>query len=536
MNQNCKNCAQDFEIADWDLQLIDQISPVFQGKKFSIPAPVLCPNCRQQRRMAYRNERSLYKRDCKKCHKTMLSVYSEDKPFTIYCRDCWWADDWSGTDFAQDFDFNRPFFDQYYELMKKVPQLGILNAFDQNSEYSNYGYQNKDCYLMFTADFNEKCSYGCFVWKSFDCYDNLFLIESQLCYECIDCVKSYGSAYCRESEGLTDCFGCVDCRNCESCFGSSGLRNKKYHFFNEALTKEEYEKKVADAKANWPETLRKFKEVGKETPRRNLFLVQCENTLGDHLKNCKNCSYCFDSQELEECKYVTNAPVKCDHILDIDGAGWLFWSYQCIATQGNHHLFSDHHWPEGSDLTYCSFSCGSSNCFGCVGIRKGKYCILNKQYSKEEYEKLAARIVEHMIKTGEWSDCFLPKFSRFAYNETLAQQYYPLSKEEVLNLGYQWHEESADKTGVDLENIVMCEVSGKPFRLTKQELEFYKKLGLPSPKRHPEIRMKDRDALRNPRQFWTRNCDSCGTAMQTTYSPDRPEKVYCEACYLKTVY
>ncbi len=532
----CLSCKNTFDHPLKDQDFLNTVSPVFNGKKYLIPAPSYCPACRQQHRMAYRNERSLYKRACDRCQKFLLSVYSPDKPFKVYCRDCWWADDWNAASYGVDFDFNRPFFDQYFELLKKVPQLGIMNAFDNNSEYGNYGYQNKDCYLLFTADFNEKCSYGCFVWKCFDCYDNLSLIESQLCYECIDCVKCFGSAYCKESENLTNCFGCLDCRNCESCFGSSGLRNKKFYFFNEPCSEEDYKKKVAEAKANWPETLRRFETVGIETPRRNLFLVQCENALGDHLKNCKNCEYCYDCIDIEGAKWVTNAPVKCDHIMDIDGCGWLFWSYSCIATQGNHHLFSDHHWPEGSDLIYCSFSSGSMNCFGCVGLRKGKYSILNKEYSKEEYEVLAARIVEHMEKTGEWGQSFLPAFTRYAYNETVANQYYPLSKDQALALGYQWRDEVLEKLEGQPENVVVCSATGKPFRLTKQELEFYKKMELPLPSKHPSVRMSERDAKRTSRTLWKRTCDNCKTAMYSTYSPTRPEKVYCEACYLKTVY
>lgn len=536
MTQTCKNCLAEFEVTEDDLEFYERISPVYDGKKYSLPAPVLCPSCRQQRRMAYRNERSLYKRNCDNCKKAMLSVYSPDKEFTVWCRDCWWADDWNGTDYAQEFDFSRPFFDQFYELMKKVPQLGIINALDQNSDYTNYGYQNKDCYLIFTADFNEKCCYGCFVWNSFECFDNLFVVESQLCYECIDCVKCYASAYCRESEGLNDCFGCFDCRNCESCFGSSGLRNKKYYFFNEQLSKEEYEKKVAEAKANWPVTLRRFKEVGKDTPRRNLFLVQCENVLGDHVKNSKNSAYCFDCIELEDCKYMTNAPVKCEHTQDVDGGGFLFWSYQCISTAGNHHLFSDHHWTNGADLTYCSFCMNSMNCLGSVGVRKGEYCILNKPYPKEEFEKLASQICEHMQKTGEWADSFIPRFSRYAYNESIAQLYYPLTQTAATQMGYSWHEEKEEPSSKALENVVICEVSGKAFRLTKQELEFYKKLGLPLPTKHPEVRMKERDSMRNGRIIYDRNCDQCGTPMKTTYGPEFTGKVFCEKCYLATIY
>lgn len=521
LHQTCSQCQIVFGVSENDLSFLETISPVFNGEKCLLPSPRYCPACRQQHRMAYRNERSLYKRSCDQCKKAILSVYSPDKIFTVYCRDCWWADDWDGTDFAQDFDFDRPFFEQFYELLKKVPQLGIINALDQNSDYTNYGYQNKDCYLLFTSDFNEKCSYGCFVWSSFDCYDNLFLIDSQLCYECVDCVKCYASAYCRNSE---------------FCFGSSGLRNKKYYFFNKPCSEEEYREKVIKAKTNWPETLKQFQEVGKDTPRRALFLVQCENVLGDHVKNSKNSAYCFDCQELEDCKYMTNTPAKSDNTQDVDGGGWLSWSYECISTKGNHHLYSDHHWMDGFNLTYCSYSMGSSNCFGCVGVKKGEYCILNKKYTEEDYETLLHRVALHMKKTGEWGDSFVPRFSRYDYNETVAQLYYPLSKDEASKLGYSWHEENMEKPEGDLENVVICEVSGKPFRLTKQELEFYKKLDLPMPKKHPEIRMKARDAIRNARKFWDRNCDKCGQVMKTTYSPDFSGKVYCESCYLATVY
>jgi hypothetical protein len=233
---------------------------------------------------------------------------------------------------------------------------------------------------------------------------------------------------------------------------------------------------------------------------------------------------------------MTNSPAKCEHCQDIEGAGFLAWSYQCVGTAGHHQLFVDHQWTTGSNQIYCSYSMASSNIFGCVGLKKGEYCILNKQYSKEQFENLAARVVEHMQKTGEWGDSFLPQFTRFAYNETLAQQYYPLTRESAERLGYSWRDEVIEKPEAGLENVVICEVSGKPFRLTKQELEFYKKLGLPLPTKHPEVRMKERDAKRNPRLLWERKCDHCGVGMQSSYSPDRPEVVYCEKCYLEAVY
>lgn len=109
---------------------------------------------------------------------------------------------------------------------------------------------------------------------------------------------------------------------------------------------------------------------------------------------------------------------------------------------------------------------------------------------------------------------------------------------------------------------IVCEASGKPFRIIPQELEFYRKHNLPVPRRHPDQRHLDRMALRNPRKLFDRVCDcpdcignhktkwdidesnfsknektgKMALKMKTTYAPERPETVYCEVCYNKEVY
>jgi len=81
-----------------------------------------------------------------------------------------------------------------------------------------------------------------------------------------------------------------------------------------------------------------------------------------------------------------------------------------------------------------------------------------------------------------------------------------------------------------------CEVSRRPYRIIKKELEFYRKHNLPIPRRHPDQRHLDRMSLRNPRKLYDRNCMKCGIEIKTTYSPERPEIVYCEECYKKEIY
>jgi hypothetical protein len=195
------------------------------------------------------------------------------------------------------------------------------------------------------------------------------------------------------------------------------------------------------------------------------------------------------------------------------------------------------------------------NCFGCVNMHNKQYCVLNKQYTKDQYEELIPKIIEHMKKTGEWGEAFPIYFSPFGYNKTTAQLYYPRAKEQALQEGATWDDRDPPAAKVsktipasglpdnskdvpdDILNwAVVCEETGKPFRIIAQELAFYRSQGLPIPHRSPEQRHIDRYLLRNPRAFWPRKCDKCSKEIRTTYALGRSEIVYCESCYRETVY
>ena len=175
------------------------------------------------------------------------------------------------------------------------------------------------------------------------------------------------------------------------------------------------------------------------------------------------------------------------------------------------------------------------------------------QYTKEEYESLAGQIIEHMQKTGEWGEYFPLSMCPYGYNETNAVDYFPLSKKQAVGAGFAWRDETEKQetylgpppavpddiadVGDDIcEKILVCDVTGKPFKVIPQELKFYRFMGISLPHRCFEQRHKDRIAKRNPRHLWTRACAKCSKQIQTTYAPDRPETVYCEDCYLSTVY
>ena len=181
------------------------------------------------------------------------------------------------------------------------------------------------------------------------------------------------------------------------------------------------------------------------------------------------------------------------------------------------------------------------------------------------------RIIEHMKKSGEYGEFFSLKLSPFAYNETIAQEYFPLSKEEVLGKNYEWQDIKDRNYKIDIKNkdipdkiedigddilkkVIECEHNGKckeqcteAFKIVAEELKFLRRMNLPLPRLCPNCRNYQLLNQRNPMKLWDRNCmcdkenhfhgtDKCEVEFKTTYAPDRPEIVYCEKCYQQEIY
>jgi hypothetical protein len=218
-----------------------------------------------------------------------------------------------------------------------------------------------------------------------------------------------------------------------------------------------------------------------------------------------------------------------------------------------HQLFSHASWActESCYTDHCQ-SC--NHCFGCIGLKHKNYCILNTQFTKEEYEALLPKIIEHMRKTAEWGEFFPIESSPFGYNETIAHEYFPITRDEVLQRGWQWcdyvpPEPAVERTinATDLPDsiegmpddvlnwAIRSKASGRPFRIIKQELAFYRNLQIPLPHLHPDERHMGRLRKRKPRKLWPRTCDKCRKSMTVAIAPERKEKALCEECYLSSM-
>lgn len=559
MTKLCKNCGVNFEIEDEDLKFYEKVSPVFDGRKFKIPEPVECPDCRQQRRLAFRNELNLYHNKCALCGKKFISIYSPDKPYKVYCPECFFSDKWDAMDYGREFDFERPFFEQFKELYDEVPKLGLLVLGDStNSDYTHDSYRLKNSYLVFDGEQAQDCYYGETFLLLRDSCDFLSVQNSDLLYECVNCTQCYNVKYSRFCHNCSDSSFLTDCVGCKNCFMCANLHRKEYHIFNEPHSPEEYKEKIKSLELNNYSNLEKakkmFEDFSKTQVKKAYRGHMNENVSGDNIMNCKNVHESFDCANLRDCKYCTNMLMEAYDCWDVDIWGdRLNTAYNCAGIgAGAQQLIGCYYCGFDSNNLYYSIMSwkGSHDIFGCVNLVHKKNCILNKQYNEDEYQKLAANIAEHMIKTGEWGQFFPVKHSSFGYNETVAQQFYPLTKEESDKKGYNWKEKDPQeykKQTYEIPNdinevpdsvvdeVLACDDCGRNYKIIPQELKFYKKHEVPVPRKCFFCRHKDRYNTRNPRKLWNRKCDNCGISIQTAYSPERPEKVYCGQCYLKEI-
>jgi hypothetical protein len=431
---------------------------------------------------------------------------------------------------------------------------------NENCEFVNLGGYNKNCYLVFAMEYDEDCMYGTEIVKSLRCVDALNCFESQYCYEVTDIEKCDHLSFSQDCSTCTDSAFLADCKGCSSCLLCCNLRNKRHCVRNVQVTKEEYERErraLTDRLMRGElESIREeFAVLRANVPRRHASLTACEFVSGDYLKNSKNLHHCFDVSYGEDCAYVYTG-FKVKDLLDVCHVteGELAYEALSVGYDSHNALFTHAAWSSNS-LLYCDIAQSCSYLLGCAGVKRAQYCILNQQHSREAYEELVPKIIDHMRTTGEYGEFFAPDIAPFGYNETTAIDYFPLTQAEATSKDIPWTtivqepltvsktiptsempKDIADVSDDITQWAIVCEATKRPFRIIRQELDFYRSMGLPLPRLHPDERHRRRMAQRNPRKLWKRTCSHCEKPIATSYSPERPEKVLCEKCYLREVY
>jgi hypothetical protein len=582
--RQCQNCKQNFVIEPEDFGFYERIK---------VPPPTWCPECRIIRRLLWRNDRFIYKRTSNLSEKLIFSAFNKEADVLVYDNDEWYSDKFDAIDYGNDIDFSKPFILQLHNLFKKVPLHARSVVNSVNSDYSNNFDNFKNCYLCFGGSHSEDSAYCNAISYSKDCFDCTFITKSELCYE------SFWLNNCSKVFFSTNCYDCYnvqfssDLRNCSDCFGCWNLRNKQYYIFNQPYSKEEYFKKIQEFNLY---SYNKILELREET--RKMFLtgiykymngIKNIDVLGEYIFNSKNTRYCYlivEGENLKYCQFLRPGPDKDCYDVSYFSNNEMIYESTIVGLGSFNSKFNVEVYDNIINSEYCFYCRNINSCFGCIGLRKKQYCILNKQYTKSEYESLVPKIIEHMNKMPyvdkkgrvyKYGEFFPPELSPFAYNETIAQEYFPLTKEQALAQGYKWRDPDTrnyqiTKKTEDLPDhiqdvpdsitneIIQCAHKGEcneqcttAFKIIEPELQFYRRMNLPLPRLCPNCRHYERLKQRNPLKLWHRKCQcagthsengvysnttkhfhgnsSCPNEFETSYAPDRPEIVYCEECY-----
>ncbi len=505
----CKITGRPFHVTEFEVDLLRKVGAANNFLSEPLPLPDVYPTAVLRQMSPFGNQFYIYRDKSALSGKSQLSRYNPAFGYQITTSEEFWSEEVDNTAFGRPYDFMRPFFEQWDELMHRCYLLPLLNAQIENCEFANGCFNCKSCYLCFDTLESEDCLYCFACQKGLANFDCCHAGECRYCYSCSDVTNCYECQHCRDCYNCSNCFACRDCRSCTDCFGCIGLNNGKYLLFNEQLSKEEYARRLQGFRLEAPDSraamLAEAGQIQAARGHATNTCINCENCTGSYLRNSNNLFHCYNTLNSKDCAFLLGGVQSRDHY---SGCAYNSELGYCSLNSSSYNCH----------FSYCASHCNNcwysyylfnncSDCFGCASLKKKNYCILNFQYGKKEYDALLPRIVEHMKSTGEWCEWFPVQVSTNTYQESWAHEYLEdIPEEEIHRRGYKIGtvtHQAADANAVDVEKLpqpiaaemvlgksIRCRVSGQAFSFQAAELEFYRKYSIPVPPVHWRERLK----------------------------------------------
>ena len=545
--KKCQDCKEKFTISSEEKLMYERIGVV---------EPKKCFFCRVKQHLAFWVFGKFRKGVSDLSGESLITVLPEKVRHPIYKSKEWWGDGWDPMAFGRPFDPIRSFFEQLKELQEKTPRAHQTGDHNTGCDWCDDVWESKNCYLARSMLRCENLSYGYRCVDIKDSIDLAYCFKMDQSYDDVFCFNSYNLMYSKNCRDCIDSFFLFDCRNCTNCFMCWNSRNKSYCILNKQYSKEEYQQKISEYDLSSQEQIKQLKKeyqtlLQKEAIHRPNFNFKTINSTGNFLTNCRNCINAFNLENAENCYNFLRGLDNKD-IIDLTGC-WSqeFSGNDSCCTKGYQLKYSS--WSESRYSEYLDLCYDCEYCFGCVGLRKKKYCILNIQYSKEEYEKLRSLIIEQMERDGVYGE-FLPYNMGLApYNMTTGMMYFPqVTKVEIEKHNGYWEDIIESKveglpTSELPDNIkdvpddfttqaLICPETGYRFNIAPHELEFYKRKKIPLPRVHFDARTLKRVSFVTVLKAYTYKCVYCEKSIEAYYPPEWGyKKIACEECYKNEV-
>ncbi len=477
--------------------------------------------------------------------------------------------EWFAKDFAElslNLDLNRSFFDQLIELRKKIPSSAGRNYKEAENSISVVSLGDVNSYfVVLSRSKNTLFSVSALdTESSAEVYNSSGITNS---YQIVHSERIFNSQYIRESRDCLNCAFLFDCRNCENCFGATNKRNAKYVWFNEQLIQSEWEKRRAKvdlgSRSQVTTVLKQFDELVKKAPWPENFNEHCENSSGEYLTKATNCESVYYADGGARDEFHTSWSLgNCERNAYASSMSNSTENYlSCDVVECNHTRYS-YLLMRCRNLEYSTECYDCEDCFGCVGLRRKKFSILNKQYTEEAYWKKLDELKCAMLARGEYGEFLPAKMSPAYFPEGGSVRYYladPMSFAKAVN-AHQFEadaegalgETSSNATDLPDANTIPDSIDNlddswigkpvydsayrRPFSLFAPEVALYRKLRIAPPISHHVKRVLDLTRLSNTGVFEKSQCETCRKEVMISRNPTYPDRnILCKPCYLNYI-
>jgi hypothetical protein len=301
----------------------------------------------------------------------------------------------------------QAFFKELQRLIDFFPKKPTFVMFSENTDLANQTFYTKNSSYIFDSSRCSDCLYAYDSSMCSNCMDCDYAVESQLCYESVDPIRCFNCSFVQNSLDLNDCDFCSKCKNSHDLFGCHKLDNQSFCIFNRKLAEQDYREKVKKYKT-WSaeKVLNILDEIVKRFPKSQTQENNNENSsYGDYFFFNKNCYMMFDASYNENCCYLYDSFHNKMSMDATYSSRDNELSYQIIDSA---RLFNCSYSVFGNscqDSSYLFDCFGLKNCLGCVKMDYKEYCILNRQLTKEEYERLSKQILAEINNQKmEWGN------------------------------------------------------------------------------------------------------------------------------------
>lgn len=523
--------------------------------RYDLPYLNIPPTERLRAIFAYRNDRRLYRRKCDSTGVSIISAYRPDCGFQVVTSDIWWGDSWEGIDYGSAGDPQAAFFPQFSALQRKVPREGTSVVRAENCEYNSHVRESKNCYLSSLAIRSENLLYCYWTVGCRDLLEGFYSTDCELCARCSYVTNCYQCAYLSESANCNECYFSSELRNCKNCLFCCNLSNQNYCIRNQPCSPEEFERErqkyFSGDQASCTQADEVMKEMLLEQPRRAQHSLRSESVLGDHILNSRDVYHAFDVINSDHCFNLTNGGgqfvvhgysvgfPECQHV------------FSSVTVRNSSQIFFAANCWNSFQLWYCDNCVNCKNCFGCVGLKNREFCIFNVQCNEQEYHRLFTLWKKNMVQRGEWGHFFPIENSPFCYDESVAGDFFPLSRAEILNRGWRAvggamgsaeeekstasHERQGQSRQGD-PDVGQCKTCQQHYRIVPAERKLCSQFGVPYSLQCPDCRLSEKLHTRNPYSLQERSCLNCKREILTNLSPSAAPSVWCENCFIATVF